>query len=68
MGFSDHKKYLNKYLEMMNAAGYEEVPIITDKLNRIKRIWRNVPNRKWYLTTKNEVPASKEVLLVHRKR
>jgi len=68
VGFSDHKKYLSKYLEMMNAAGYEEVPIITDKLNRIKRIWRNVPNRKWYNTTKNEVSSSKEVLLVHRKK
>jgi len=68
VGFSDHKKYLSKYLEMMSAAGYEEVPIITDKLNRIKRIWRNVPNRKWYNTTKNEVSSSKEVLLVHRKK
>lgn len=68
VGFSDHKKFLSKYLEMMSAAGYEEVPIITDKLNRIKRIWRNVPNRKWYNTAKNEILSSKEVLLVHRKK
>jgi hypothetical protein len=66
VGFSN-PKYLEKYLEMMNAAGYEEVPIIADKLNRIKRIWRDVPNRKWYNTTKSETSLSKEVLLVHRK-
>ena len=68
VGFSDHKKFLSKYLEMMSDAGYEEVPIITDKLNRIKRIWRNVPNRKWYHRTKSDAPSSKEVLLIHRKK
>ncbi len=68
VGFSDPQKFLPKYLAMMNEAGYEEVPIIIDKLNRIKRIWRKVPNRKWYVTTKNEAPSSKEVLLVHRKK
>ena len=68
VGFSDHKKFLKKYLEMMNVAGYEEIPLITDKLNRIKRIWREVPNRKWYNNTKNKVISSKEVLLIHRKK
>jgi len=68
VGFSDPQKFLPKYLAMMNEAGYEEVPIITDKLNRIKRIWRNVPNRKWYVSTKSEAPSSKEVLLIHRKK
>ncbi len=68
VGFSNPKKYLEKYLEMMSDAGYEEVSIITDKLNRIKRIWRNVPNRKWYHRTKSDAPSSKEVLLIHRKK
>lgn len=68
VGFSNAQKFLPKYLAMMNEAGYEEVPIITDKLNRIKRIWRNVPNRKWYVDTKKGNPSSKEVLLVHRKK
>lgn len=66
VGFSNHKKFLGKYLEMMTTAGYEEVPITTDKLNRIQRIWRSVPNRKWYVASKNH-SSSKEVLLVHRK-
>lgn len=68
VGFSNAQKFLPKYLAMMNEAGYEEAPIITDKLNRIKRIWRNVPNRRWYVDTKKETSASKEVLLVHRKK
>lgn len=68
VGFSNPKKYLEKYLDMMSEAGYEEVPIIKDKLHRIKRIWRDVPNRKWYHRTKSEASSSKEVLLVHRKK
>jgi len=68
VGFSDAKKFLPKYLEMMTQAGYEEIPLVTDKLNRIKRIWRNVPNRKWYFRTQDKAPTSKEVLLVHRKK
>lgn len=67
VGFSNPKKYLKKYLEMMSAAGYEEVPLMRDKRNRIKRIWRNVPNRKWYNRTKIDGSSSKEVLLIHRK-
>lgn len=68
VGFSDPKKFLPKYLSMMNDAGYEELPIIRDTKNRIRRIWRNVPNRKWYIRTKKEATSSKEVLLVHRKK
>jgi DNA modification methylase len=68
VGFSHYKRYLPKYLEMMENSGYEELPLITDKLNRTKRIWRDVSNRKWYMRTKNEVSPSKEVLLLHRKR
>lgn len=68
VGFSNPKKYLEKYLEMMSEAGYEEIPIIKDKLQRIKRIWRDVPNRKWYNRTNSEASSSKEVLLVHRKK
>ncbi len=68
VGFANPKKYLEKYLQMMNSAGYSEVPIATDSLNRIKRIWRDVPNRRWYNTTKSEATSSKEVLLIHRKK
>lgn len=66
VGFSDHKKFLGSYLEMMDTAGYEEVPIMTDTKDRIRRIWRGVPNRKWYANLKNEISSSKEVLLIHR--
>jgi hypothetical protein len=68
VGFSFYKKYLNKYLEMMSRAGYEEIPISTDAKGRIKRIWRNVPNRKWYVNSNNKTSTSKEVLLIHKPR
>ncbi len=68
VGFSDHKKFLPKYLEMMEGAGYEEIPLLWDSLGRIRRIWRDVPNRKWYVKSKSEISSSKEVLIVHRKK
>jgi hypothetical protein len=67
VGFSNHRKYLPKYLEMMRNAGYDEMSLMQDKMDRIKRIWRNVPNRKWYAMSKNENSAGKEVLLIHKK-
>lgn len=66
VGFSDHKKFLGRYIEMMDSAGYEEIVMKTDAIDRIKRIWRSVPNRKWYANSKNKISSSKEVLLVHR--
>ena len=30
------------------------------------RVWRGVPNRKWYARNRGEIAASKEVVLFHR--
>lgn len=68
VGFSDHKRYLPKYLDMMDSAGYKEVDLMCDIIGRVKRIWRDVPNRKWYVKAKNDISSSKEVLLIHRKK
>ncbi|MCB9056142.1 MAG: site-specific DNA-methyltransferase [Chitinophagales bacterium] len=68
VGFSDHKKFLPKYLEMMDNAGYQEIPLLLDSLGRIRRIWRDVPNRRWYVKSKSEISSSKEVLIVHQKK
>lgn len=68
VGFSDHRRYLPRYLQMMNEAGYEEISTKVDALDRARRIWRNVPNRKWYNATRGETSFSKEVLLIHRKK
>lgn len=65
VGFSN-PKYLQKYLKMMDNSGFEELSLMKDLLDRNKRIWRTVPNRKWYVNSNNQISSSKEVLLIHR--
>ncbi len=60
IAFSNIEWQLPKYLETMNEAGFEE--IIMDE----KRIWRDVPNRKWYANFNKQSSSSKEVVLFHK--
>jgi len=66
VGFTDNKKYLNRYLEMMENAGFTELSLPSKKNERNFRIWRRVPNRKWYAEIKGEIASSKEVVLIHK--
>ena len=60
IAFSNIEWQLPKYLETMNEAGFEE--IIMDE----ERIWRDVPNRKWYANYNKQSTSSKEVVLFHK--
>jgi DNA modification methylase len=60
LAFSDASWQLPKYLDIMNLAGFDEVHFTTD------RIWRDVPNRKWYADTKGKIGSSNEVVLFHK--
>lgn len=62
VGFSDTSLQLPLYLKAMEEAGYKEIFPLSQKE---KRLWRDVPNRKWYTNGRNEWDASKEVLLFH---
>lgn len=66
VGFVDHEKYLPKYLAMMEKAGFKELALARDAMGRIRRLWRTVPNRKWYASARDDTSSSKEVVLVHR--
>ena len=44
----------------MEQAGFKEVD------SKTERIWRNVPNRKWYAQQKGATQSSKEVILFHK--
>ncbi len=66
VGFAEPVKYFPLYLEMMRAAGYSEVAFSVDSINRPKRIWRDIPNRRWYAKSINRMPSSREVVLVHK--
>ncbi|RJP53571.1 MAG: hypothetical protein C4557_04520 [Anaerolineaceae bacterium] len=62
VGFSDTTNQLPLYLKAMREAGYKEIfPLSQDG----KRLWRDVPNRKWYTNNRDDWDASKEVLLFH---
>jgi DNA modification methylase len=60
LAFSEIKWQLPKYLETMGEAGFEEIR------SENKRIWREVPNRKWYAQQKGKTSSSKEVILFHK--
>jgi len=62
VGFSDMRIQLPLYLKSMEEAGYKEIfPLSPEG----KRLWRDVPNRKWYTNGRDRWDASKEVLLFH---
>ncbi len=63
VGFSETNTQLPSFLTAMEQAGYEEIFPITEAS---QRLWRDVPNRKWYTGNQNRWDSSKEVLLFHR--
>ena len=68
LAFSDASWQLPRYLEVMSEAGLEEIPA-GDLANETDgRLWRLVPNRKWYADQRGSGGASSEVVLFHRKR
>jgi hypothetical protein len=64
VAFSNAGSQLTRYLKAMNDAGYTEIEVYSGK--RESRIWRRVPNRKWYADVHGEGDSMKEVLFVHR--
>jgi hypothetical protein len=50
----------------MSAAGFKEVSLKELIGRQYQRIWRDVPNRKWYAHQKGLTAASKELVLFHK--
>lgn len=65
IGFSDPAKQLPKYLKIMESAGFTEIALDQNSNGNTKRLWRNVPNRKWYVDVNGKY-QTKEVVLVHK--
>ena len=64
IGFADVRAQLPLYLAAMKKAGFQEwIPAAFKQ-----RLWRKVPNRKWYAKLQGAVDASSELLLFHRPR
>ncbi len=66
VAFPEPSKQLPRYLATLNDAGFHEVLLEGIADSSDGRLWRSVPNRKWYATAKGSIPTSKEVVLLHR--
>ena len=66
VGFSDAGWQLPRYLEVAEDAGFGEVKMPSLANSRDGRLWRRVPNRKWYADQRGPIPSSMEVVLFHR--
>jgi hypothetical protein len=65
LAFSERRTQLARYLRMMEDAGFQEMR--REVSNAFPgRIWRSVPNRKWYATKQGNTASSSEVVLFHK--
>ncbi|MCO5113407.1 MAG: site-specific DNA-methyltransferase [Bdellovibrionaceae bacterium] len=66
LAFNNLKDQLPLYLSALNETGFEEIRNI-DTSSPDGRLWREVPNRKWFNRTASS-DKCKEVVLFHRKK
>ncbi len=64
VAFSNACTQLPSYLAAMERAGFAESEVLA--LTGEDRVWRRVPNRKWYCHNGRQQDSSKEVVLFHR--
>lgn len=67
VAFSDASWQLPKYLETMRSAGLAELRMPQLANSKDGRLWRTVPNRRWYADQRGPGGASREVVLFHRR-
>jgi hypothetical protein len=66
VGFSNPRRHLPRYLAALREAGLREM-LPSWKGQRTKRLWRQIPNRRWYNWTRQGLSSEKEVVLFHRR-
>ncbi len=66
LAFSNIEEQLPRYLRAMEQAGFREIGHTMEN-ESAERVWRQVPLRRWYATYKGNTPASREVLLIHKR-
>jgi DNA modification methylase len=66
VAFSRPQEQLPRYLDNMTQAAFEELSAPPNQPRAShRRIWRDVPNRRWHATLRGQTSASREVVLVH---
>lgn len=66
VAFGQPEWQLPRYLAAASDAGLTEfcLPVLAEEGDG--RLWRDVPNRRWYADQRGQTPSSKEVMLFHR--
>ena len=62
VAFAEPTWQLNRYLKTMEEAGLTEVFLASLRGEDDGRLWRSVPNRRWYSDQRGETPGSQEVV------
>ena len=68
IAFSDPSWQLPRYLSVIDDVGLKEQFLPTLQGEHDGRLWRSVPNRKWYTGQRRVTHGSQEVVLFHSKR
>ena len=68
VAFSEPEWQLPRYLSVADDVGFSECLLSRANFTPDGRLWRSVPNRKWYADQRGETNGSQEVVLFHRKR
>ena len=66
VGFSDPAKQLQRYLATLRDVGLDELVPTQAGQSSCRRVWRQVPNRRWYAARRTGVSVGREVVLFHR--
>ena len=66
VAFSAPTWQLPRFLEVLSEAEFSEIRFPEISNSDDGRFWRSIPNRKFYADQRGSIPASKEVLLIHR--
>lgn len=68
VAFSEPDWQIPRFLEAMDAAGFDEVSPESLGLPVPERLWRTVPGRRWFALIQGSLATSREVVLFHRPR
>ena len=68
VGFHNPQHDLPRYLDAMYGAGFEEVRYDDAATEDDGRLWRSVPNRRWWAANAADMHTASEVVLFHRPR
>jgi hypothetical protein len=68
VAFAQPEWQLPRYLSVADDVGLDECLLPTGTNTPDGRLWRTVPNRRWYADQRGETNGSEEVVLFHRKR